>query len=234
MSKLQKLTRKVFEKTGYLFLGASKKIYKSEQEKMYTTWVKDQGDELLRVTYDLDKDSLVFDIGGYKGQWASDIYAKYNCTIHVFEPVQSFAQKIEERFKNNSKIILHDFGLGQTTADAQITIDNDASSLHRHSCRTTGNNSQTIKIVDIDDFIKQNNIHHIDLMKMNIEGGEYELLDRIIETGLIDKIQNVQIQFHDFVPQADKRRQALAKVLSETHEITYQYPLIWENWQRKK
>ena len=35
------------------------------------------------------------------------------------------------------------------------------------------------------------------LMKINIEGGEFELLERLLETRLISRIENIQVQFHN-------------------------------------
>ena len=69
-------------------------------------------------------------------------------------------------------------------------------------------------------------------MKINIEGGEYDLLDRLITTGLVGKIDNIQVQFHEFVPNAKERMQNIQKKLSKTHTPTYQYEFIWENWKR--
>ena len=43
---------------------------------------------------------------------------------------------------------------------------------------------EEIAIVDVRDWIDKMQIGKIDLIKINIEGGEYELLDRIIETQL--------------------------------------------------
>ena len=59
-----------------------------------------------------------------------------------------------------------------------------------------------IKIKKITDVIKELNIDKIDLMKINIEGGEYDLLFYLIEKKLIYKIDNIQIQFHNFVQEA--------------------------------
>ena len=52
-----------------------------------------------------------------------------------------------------------------------------------------------IKLVDIKRFIEEHKIKHIDLIKINIEGGEYELLERLIEVGFLTKIDNLQINF---------------------------------------
>jgi len=229
MKALQKTAYKILAKTGYLFIGAARKFYRPPVEKKHSDWVADRGDTTLLLDYNLNEHATVFDVGGYEGQWASDIYAKYNCTIHVFEPVQQFAKNITKRFEKNNKIIVHDLGLGKTTTTTQITLANDASSVY-----TTGTNNETIKLVDIDAFVKQNNITTIDLITINIEGGEYELLEQIIETDLIKNITDIQVQFHTVVPQAEQKRLALQKKLEATHKLTYNYPFIWENWTRKE
>ena len=39
-------------------------------------WVAAKGDQSLRLDYDLGRDSVVFDLGGYEGNWANDIFGK--------------------------------------------------------------------------------------------------------------------------------------------------------------
>ena len=56
---------------------------------------------------------------------------------------------------------------------------------------------EEIEIVDMQDWINRREINKIALIKINIEGGEYELLDRLIETNLIEKIEDIQVQFHE-------------------------------------
>jgi hypothetical protein len=41
------------------------------------------------------------------------------------------------------------------------------------------------------------------------------------------------VQFHDFVPNAEPRMRQIQQALAETHELTYAYPFVWENWRRK-
>jgi len=91
---------------GFRLSSWSKFFYISEQEKKVLPWFRDQGDKNLRLNYDLDENSMVFDLGGYEGQWASDIFSMYCCSIHVFEPVEEFADKIIKRFSKNKKIIV--------------------------------------------------------------------------------------------------------------------------------
>ena len=200
-----------------------------EKEKNFRRWRNDRGDETLRLNYSaLTGDSFVMDLGGYKGGWASDIYAKYNCTIWIFEPVKEFAGNIQQRFSKNKKISVFEFGLGKGDQTRTISADDDGSSFFKSSDRST----QAIQ-KDISQFFQEHNIMSVELMKINIEGGEYEVLESLIGTGLIRIIQNVQVQFHDFIPHAKSRMKQIREKLETTHILTYQYEFVWENWQRK-
>ena len=69
-------------------------------------------------------------------------------------------------------------------------------------------------------------------MKINIEGGEYAVLERMMETGIIGKCGELQIQFHEWYPEARALREKIVKSLSLSHYRTWNYPFVWENWKR--
>ncbi|MFH1247258.1 MAG: hypothetical protein V1644_02660 [Candidatus Micrarchaeota archaeon] len=64
-------------------------------------------------------------------------------------------------------------------------------------------------------------------------GGEFELLKRMLEQNLIARCKNIQVQFHDFYPNARELRDELRTELAKTHELTYDYYFVMENWRRK-
>lgn len=201
----------------------------TKQSLRVIPWFKKNGDSTYRVEYDLNENSLVFDLGGYEGQWASAIFCKYACTIHIFEPYNPFAENIQKRFQRNSKIHVHRFGLAQNSHSSKLSISADASSVFKR-----GENVVTVEMIKASDFINDNRIEKIDLMKINIEGGEYDLLDHLIENGIVVKTDNIQVQFHDFVENAESRMRSIQSRLSNTHYLTYQFEFVWENWARKK
>jgi len=220
---------KIISKIGNLCIKISKKIYQKPQKKRVAQWFKIRGDETLRLDYDLENNSIVFDIGGYKGQWSSDIFSKYCCIIHIFEPVKEFADKIEKRFDKNNKILIHKYGLSNRTKQTKISIIKDSSSIFKK-----GKKQKEIQLVEITDFLRGENIKKVDLMKINIEGSEYDLLEKLILTGFIKNIKNIQVQFHDFVKDAESRMIKIRKQLQKTHYLTYQYTFVWENWKIKE
>ena len=225
---LIKLMSNILKRLGTSCFEIFRKIYQSPQQQRVKSWFQVQGDKTLRINYDLDANSLVFDLGGYEGQWASDIFSKYCCTIHIFEPVSEFSSKIKQRFYKNAKIFVHNFGLSNEDKIIDISINGTSSSIYKN-----GRNVKSGRVIKAIDFIHENNIEAIDLMKINIEGGEYDLLEHLIDSEYVKYIKNIQIQFHDFVPNAEQRMLMIQKELEKTHNLTYQYLFVWENWRLK-
>ena len=67
-------------------------------------------------------------------------------------------------------------------------------------------------------------------MKLNIEGAEFEVFDRLIETGLHDRIDCFLIQFHEYQATAREHRERIRSVLAKTHRLVWDFPMVWERW----
>ncbi len=199
----------------------------SAEECRVIPWFRVGGDKKYRYSYPLTKQSVVYDMGGYEGEWTTKINDLYECRIEVFEPVKKFAEALEKKFKHRPNVQVHAFGLAGSARTEKINLDLASSSTYKK-----GGQTEAVKLIRAADFI-QENTKTIDLIKINIEGGEYELLDHLIKTGLITQIKELQLQFHVFVPKARPERLRIQQLLSKTHTMTYNYPFIWENWRLK-
>jgi FkbM family methyltransferase len=195
-------------------------------------WQDACGDETLRLDYPISDESLIFDIGGYVGDFSASMHCRYNCSAMLFEPVKEYYQKSALRFKENKKIKVYDFGLSDRTFEAEIDVKDVSSSLHNRLLKRNAP-KEKIRLVSVADFINDNDIKQIDLMKINIEGGEYCLLEELIQTGLIERIRYVQVQYHLFVPGATEKRVHIQGELEKTHSLMWSYPFIWESWKRR-
>jgi hypothetical protein len=123
----------------------------------------------------------------------------------------------------------YNFGLAERAFETDINVSDNASSIFNVEGTKT-----KIRLESIIEFMISNKIETVDLMKINIEGGEYDLLDVIIENNFAQKFKNIQVQFHDFVIDNPRERmEKIQKELSKTHELTYQYDFVWENWKLK-
>lgn len=205
-----------------------KKFFPTERDRIMRQWRDARGDEKLRLDYALNRDSVVFDMGGFEGNWAHDMHQRYGCRVLVFEPVQSYAEAIKRRFSGNSAIEVYACGLAGATRREQIGLCSDGSSVFRQAEQI-----EEIDLIDAEEWFQQHPTPRIDLMKLNIEGGEYELLERLIATNRIGAIGDIQVQFHDIAPDSGARMAAIQQQLAKTHAPTYQFRFVWENWRRK-
>ena len=94
-------------------------------------------------------------------------------------------------------------------------------------------NKKSIKC-EIRDFltvIEDLDLQKIDLMKINIEGDEYKLMNHILKNEKITLTDQYQIQFHNFVEGAENKRTEIISELKKTHRRTWCYEFVWENWE---
>ncbi|MGH9026660.1 MAG: FkbM family methyltransferase, partial [Acidimicrobiia bacterium] len=88
-----------------------------------------------------------------------------------------------------------------------------------------------VQLRDVVGVLEELGIDHVDLLKVNIEGGEFELFDRLNETGWLPRMRVVSVQFHEWHPKAYRRRRAVRRALRRDHREVWNYPWVWELWQ---
>jgi FkbM family methyltransferase len=229
---LRKIISLLIRKSGTALINTAHSVYqepKTQEQLLLAKWSADQGDKKLRLEYDLGQNSLVFDLGGYEGQWTSDLYSRYRCRIFVFEVHDEYADNISKRFHRNPDITVIPYGLAGKEGTETLYLNDNSSSLFRE----TGVQKE-VRFREMKEFLEEQNISHVDLIKLSIEGGEYELLEHMLSSAIIEKFSNIQVRFHDFFPDSISRMEKIQEQLQQTHLLTYQYPFIWENWQLKK
>lgn len=186
--------------------------------------------EVTRMQFaGLGPESVVFDVGGFKGNWAADIHDRYGARLHIFEPHPVFAEEIRSRFHGNDAIVTHEFALGQNEGHLTLSDDGDASSSFRNA-----ENTVTGRIEPVARFFAKADIPRIDLVKVNIEGGEYELLPALEEAGIMPRIGILQVQFHLFSADDIPRREAIRTMLAKTHSCDWSYDFVWEQWSLRR
>lgn len=180
------------------------------------TW-QDQNLEHIRYEYDLKPESIVIDLGAYKGEWATNLHNKYMCWPIAVEPTEYINDYKHGPIINKAAGTHYGkMSFGGRAYYSSIFEPGD----HEYEC------------FDINPFLKAYPV--IALVKINTEGCEYDLLQHIIGAGLHTRIKNIQVQFHQIagVPY-ELWYKEIADKLKETHSLSWQYPFCWESWQLK-
>lgn len=187
-------------------------------------WVKENGEQ-KRLSY--PEVRTYVDLGGFDGVFAEKVINKYNCKSFIFEPVPKFYEMCKSRFSGNESVVVSKLGLGKEKGTFFVEDTNDATHL-------TSSGDIEVQVEDVAEAFKQFP-ELIDLMKINIEGAEYEVLERLIECDLISRINNIQIQFHrfDYIDRPIERRNKIIDHLKNTHMCEWNYEFVWESWKLK-
>jgi FkbM family methyltransferase len=192
-------------------------------------WVAVRGDETLRLDYDLGPDSIVLDLGAYQGAFAHDIGTRYGSRLYLSEPVPQFIDQLRVRFAGDPKVTILPFAMGGQDGELSLSLDADATSMFK-----AGAAAVVAPVRAIDKVLDELGVDRVDLLKINVEGAEYDILEALVRSGWISRVRDIQVQFHDFVPDAPARLAALRRRLSATHFPTYLYTFVWENWRRRE
>lgn len=228
MSIFKKIVKK---RNLKLFIKKLFLIYKRLPSINHKKWFEIDGDNTLRVNYNLNSESVFVEVGGYKGFYSKKIYDKFKPKTYIFEPDINFVKDLKLLFEKNVDVKIIDKALGNKTGDVYLVEKGDSSFVE--NIKNESHSSQKVRMVSFDEFLKTEDIETIDLISINIEGGEYQLIEHIINNNLITKIINLQIQFHKNVKNHSKLKASISKQLSETHNIEWSYNYVWESWKLK-
>ena len=193
------------------------------------------GNSLLYVDLPLRQDDLVIDAGGYRGEWTAGMLTRYGCRSEIIEPVPAFAEHCRGLYQQNIRVRVHQAALGGSNRITQFSLADNGTSEFRGAASSEGFQavvqavSGLVSTLDAEQRI-QPGPGAVGILKLNIEGGEYEVLESLLETGDIVRIRCLLIQFHRQPVGWEARQQSILEGLRNTHELVWRYPMVWEKW----
>lgn len=183
--------------------------------------------DYLLYNHVLQRNALVYDVGGYKGDWTWVMQGKYFCEFHVFEPHPESFKQLSTRFVGFEGVKLHEVALGGESGRASLSSAAESSSIVTRS----GIDAVQVKLVDICQHLRDDG-RSVALIKLNIEGAEYGLLEQLLWSEESILAEDFLVQFHAGPPNAKQRYEKIAKKLAETHCCVWRYAFLWELWRR--
>lgn len=181
------------------------------------------------VGLNLTPESVVLDIGAHVGGFAAEISKLYGCVIHCYEPVPRFYNECVRRFADNPKIVLWPYALGNSNRKESFGIKGDMSGAF---CPTP-NEHEDVPVRDVVEVFSMLSQPEISLAKINAEGAEFELLEALLDNGLIARINILHVQPHALFAGAEERWAAIKNRMLITHELTFASDWCWFGWTRK-
>lgn len=188
--------------------------------------------DLKSVDFPLTEESVVFDIGAYKGRWAREIATRYNPHLFAFEPQPWAAELCRRELESFPKAKVFEHGLGVDTGLFPMDEFGTDGCTFEVGYSTRDQIGQG-RLVEILSFIKKNRVKKIDLCMMNIEGYEFRLIPYMLENGVFERIRYFMCQFHLFGDQDSARYEALRDAIYEKMDYHFDYGRVLTCWVRK-
>lgn len=141
---------------------------------------------------------VVLDIGANRGTWTQSLLAKSDATIYAFEPSSSAFESLSKKFFSDTRVTCLRTAVGFENGETLLYFDSPGSglgSLSRRRLEHFGidfSETETVPIMRLDTWITETGVVP-DLIKMDVEGHEFEVLKGAVE--VVAKTKIIQFEF---------------------------------------
>lgn len=131
-------------------------------------------------------------------------FASTGATVHSFEPDPWSFTELESKISGAPNVVLHNRAIGTKNGEISFFRDNGFSDNPVHSSlasstfRRPGQIQQEIKVgvINFIDFVNQLN-QRVSILKMDVEGAEVSVLERLFEHDLIQNFDYIFCETHE-------------------------------------
>lgn len=168
---------------------------KNYTEPTYINYIEFFIDRIYDKYLMMKKFDVVVDVGANIGLWIEYIKNISNPKkIYALEPNKKALHILKESFSNTNIEII---GKALSDSDGQLEFfideqNSTISSAAQHGSLTT---SYKVDSISFKTFVDSYNIQKIDLLKVDIESGEYALFNSLTKEDT-DKIENILVEYH--------------------------------------
>jgi FkbM family methyltransferase len=150
------------------------------------------------VTRGLRPDAVIYSGGvGEDITFEQELIRRYGVRIHIFDPAPVAARTIS--LANSESLLFSPVGLAASAA-AKFSIGGGTDS----STWLKAGGSDTLPCTSLAREMERNGHDSIDLLKIDIEGFEYEVLESCLAEKI--PIKQLCVEFHDFFPEIPRSK----------------------------
>ncbi|ARJ56750.1 FkbM family methyltransferase [Campylobacter cuniculorum] len=153
-----------------------------------------------------EEEFVCIDCGAHCGL-ISDIILHCGGKSYVFEPNLYLNYFLNRKYKNNPNAILYQKAVDSKAYKTNfLMFENRMLSQGNRICSSKQDDKTTqsyeVEVIDLIDFIENEILKHhsqIYFLKLDVEGVEFEILERLIATKLYQKIRFIACEIHEYM-----------------------------------
>jgi FkbM family methyltransferase len=198
---------------GQLVFSKSHRIKKTPINKVITQIVNDSEPTFINYNeffvqkiynkyLEGNKYNTVIDVGANVGLWSEYVRSIADVNkVYMVEPNTVALDILHNSFDGNDDTVIVDSAMSDIDGKLEFFVNQDNSTVssmvkeHKHGAGGSLDTTYFVNSVRFDTLIKQENIENVNLMKVDIEGAEYDLFNSMSEQDFA-KVDNILSEYH--------------------------------------
>ena len=186
--------------------GNNKEILYPENYNLQSTYLPNVVNEIYFTNlyeYLYNKTNLkILDIGGFLGD-TSIFFSSFASTVWVLEPSKELFECLKVNVENNEIKNIIPINAAMWNKDGEQTyflddVNNTQCSLIDLACCNGKQRKSSTKTYRFDTFFKEQNIDHIDFLKIDVEGAEKPIIFSEGFKNIIPNVKAILLEIHFF------------------------------------
>jgi FkbM family methyltransferase len=170
--------------------------------------------------------AIVVDIGAYIGDFALYASEELGARVFAYEPTAENFALLSENVALNSaagRVAALQQAVGP---DGHLTLNVEADNddIHSSAYWYDGAEARQVESVSLDTLIAEHNLDRIDLLKVDCEGGEYDILPTATDDALA-KVAAVVAELHDIGPATEQSQDSVRARLRDAGFVVSETPM---------
>lgn len=184
-------------------------------------------------TRGLTPPSVVIDIGGYIGDFSLYAANRYGSRVYVYEPATENFRLLEDNVRRNHLdhlIHCRCVAVGPATTSLKLFVDLDFGGEIHVTSTIYGTHykhpqERYVDAVSLAEVYATNKLTCADLLKIDIEGAEYDVLDSASDE-VLTKARNIVFEYHPIPGHGERLKKIISRLRSLNYKVSKEGSLI--------
>jgi len=169
----------------------------------------------------IDSHSIVYSFGiGEDASFDTALIGTFNVFVHAFDPTPRSIDWVR-RQQFSHQFIMHEYGIAAFDGEAPFNPPEDSNHVSHTMLDRPSTNAKSflVPVKRLSTIMQELGHTRIDLLKMDIEGAEYEVIDDIAVSGI--RPRQILVEFHHRFPNVgiEKTRKAIDTLKSMGYRL---------------
>lgn len=167
----------------------------------------------------LRADSVIYAVGvGDNIDFDLAIIREFGATVHAFDPTPQSHNWVEGQDLPDT-FVLHRVGLADFDGAATFQANENPEWVSHSMVHASGRAPEELPVKRLQSIMSDLGHDHVDLLKLDIEGAEYAVIDDMLASGV--GVQQILVEFHHRFPEVGQEQtdRAVAALLAAGYEL---------------